>query len=80
MASSPSRHRSIRSAYSGEAWRTPRSVSASSPGRDRYDSTSADVEVDDYVATASETLKGVVIGRPREYFPDSLDARHSRAL
>ena len=44
-------------------------------GRDRYDSTSADVEVDDYVATASETLKGVVIGRPREYFPDSLDAR-----
>ena len=44
-------------------------------GRDRYDSTSADVEVDDYVGTASETLKGVVIGRPREYFPDSLDAR-----
>ena len=44
-------------------------------GRDRYDSTSADVEVDDYVATASETLKGVVIGRPREYFPDSLDPR-----
>ena len=44
-------------------------------GRDRYDSTSADVEVDDYVATARETLKGVVIGRPREYFPDSLDPR-----
>ena len=44
-------------------------------GRDRYDSTSADVEVDEYVATASETLKGVVIGRPREYFPDSLDPR-----
>ena len=44
-------------------------------GRDRYDSTSADAAVDDYAATASETLKGVVIGRPREYFPDSLDAR-----
>jgi aspartyl-tRNA(Asn)/glutamyl-tRNA(Gln) amidotransferase subunit A len=44
-------------------------------GRDRYDSTSADVEVDDYVATASDSLKGVVIGRPREYFPDSLDPR-----
>ena len=44
-------------------------------GRDRYDSTSADVAVDDYVATASESLHGVVIGRPREYFPDSLDAR-----
>ena len=44
-------------------------------GRDRYDSTSADVPVDDYAATVSETLKGMVIGRPREYFPDSLDAR-----
>ena len=44
-------------------------------GRDRYDSTSADVAVDDYVTTTSETLEGVVIGRPREYFPDSLDAR-----
>jgi len=44
-------------------------------GRDRYDSTSADAAVDDYAATMSETLKGVVIGRPREYFPDSLDAR-----
>jgi aspartyl-tRNA(Asn)/glutamyl-tRNA(Gln) amidotransferase subunit A len=44
-------------------------------GRDRYDSTSADAAVDDYGATVSETLKGVVIGRPREYFPDSLDAR-----
>jgi len=44
-------------------------------GRDRYDSTSADAAVDDYAATVSETLKGVVIGRPREYFPDSLDAR-----
>jgi aspartyl-tRNA(Asn)/glutamyl-tRNA(Gln) amidotransferase subunit A len=44
-------------------------------GRDRYDSTSADAAVDDYVATGSETLRGVVIGRPREYFPDSLDAR-----
>jgi aspartyl-tRNA(Asn)/glutamyl-tRNA(Gln) amidotransferase subunit A len=44
-------------------------------GRDRYDSTSADAAVDDYAATMSETLKGVIIGRPREYFPDSLDAR-----
>jgi len=44
-------------------------------GRDRYDSTSADAAVVDYAATVSETLKGVVIGRPREYFPDSLDAR-----
>jgi len=44
-------------------------------GRDRYDSTSADAVVDDYVATATDSLEGVVIGRPREYFPDSLDPR-----
>jgi aspartyl-tRNA(Asn)/glutamyl-tRNA(Gln) amidotransferase subunit A len=44
-------------------------------GRDRYDATSADVPVDDYAAQANASLDGVVIGRPREYFPDSLDAR-----
>jgi len=44
-------------------------------GRDRYDSTSADVEVADYQAAANGDLKGVTIGRPREYFPESLDAR-----
>ena len=44
-------------------------------GRDRYDSTSADAPVDDYVAAANGSLQGVVIGRPREYFPESLDAR-----
>jgi aspartyl-tRNA(Asn)/glutamyl-tRNA(Gln) amidotransferase subunit A len=44
-------------------------------GRDRYDSTSADVPVDDYRADLSGDLEGVVIGKPREYFPESLDAR-----
>jgi aspartyl-tRNA(Asn)/glutamyl-tRNA(Gln) amidotransferase subunit A len=44
-------------------------------GRDRFDSTSADVPVADYCAAKSEELTGVVIGRPREYFPDSLDVR-----
>jgi aspartyl-tRNA(Asn)/glutamyl-tRNA(Gln) amidotransferase subunit A len=44
-------------------------------GRDRYDSTSADVPVDDYASLAGSSLEGVVVGRPREYFPDSLDAR-----
>jgi aspartyl-tRNA(Asn)/glutamyl-tRNA(Gln) amidotransferase subunit A len=44
-------------------------------GRDRHDSTSADVPVDDYQATANDDLEGVVIGRPREYFPESLDPR-----
>jgi aspartyl-tRNA(Asn)/glutamyl-tRNA(Gln) amidotransferase subunit A len=53
-------------------------------GRDRYDSTSADVPVEDYRADASGDLTGLVIGKPREYFPDSLDAsirnRCDRAL
>jgi aspartyl-tRNA(Asn)/glutamyl-tRNA(Gln) amidotransferase subunit A len=44
-------------------------------GRDRYDSTSADYPVDDYRAVRDGDLAGVVIGRPREYFPDSLDQR-----
>ena len=50
-------------------------VLAAIAGRDRYDSTSADVPVEDYRADASGDLKGVVIGKPREYFPDSLDSR-----
>jgi aspartyl-tRNA(Asn)/glutamyl-tRNA(Gln) amidotransferase subunit A len=49
-------------------------------GRDERDSTSVDLSVPDYVHTsptppASQPLKGVVIGRPKEYFPAELDAR-----
>ena len=44
-------------------------------GRDRFDSTSADVAVADYRVASEGDLAGIVIGRPREYFPDSLDAR-----
>ena len=44
-------------------------------GRDRYDSTSADVPVDEYRALTDGDLDGVRIGRPREYFPESLDPR-----
>ena len=43
-------------------------------GRDDRDATSADAVVPDYVAMKSDTLKGVVIGRPKEYFPPELDA------
>jgi aspartyl-tRNA(Asn)/glutamyl-tRNA(Gln) amidotransferase subunit A len=43
-------------------------------GRDDRDATSADVPVPDY-AENPDTLKGVVIGRPREYFPPELDPR-----
>ena len=44
-------------------------------GRDRFDSTSADVPVDDYRLVREGDLNGVVVGRPREYFPESLDPR-----
>jgi aspartyl-tRNA(Asn)/glutamyl-tRNA(Gln) amidotransferase subunit A len=41
-------------------------------GRDDRDATSADVPVPAY-ATRSADLEGVVIGRPKEYFPEDLD-------
>jgi aspartyl-tRNA(Asn)/glutamyl-tRNA(Gln) amidotransferase subunit A len=43
-------------------------------GADPLDSTTVQVEVPDYRAAARGSLKGVVIGIPREYFPDDLDA------
>jgi aspartyl-tRNA(Asn)/glutamyl-tRNA(Gln) amidotransferase subunit A len=49
-------------------------------GRDPRDATSAAQPVPDYkaavqrAATARTPLAGVVVGRPREYFPDGLDA------
>jgi len=42
-------------------------------GRDDLDSTTADVPVPAYDAAAS--LEGVVVGRPKEYFPDALDPK-----
>ncbi len=53
-------------------------------GRDPCDSTSADRPVERYRDAATPSLDGMVIGRPREYFPQSLDpavaARCDRAL
>ncbi len=53
-------------------------------GRDRRDATSVDVPVPDYRAAAGKPLAGVVIGKPREYFPGDLEprvrARCDRAL
>jgi aspartyl-tRNA(Asn)/glutamyl-tRNA(Gln) amidotransferase subunit A len=49
-------------------------------GHDRFDATSADVAVPSMVPepestrSASAPLAGLVVGVPREYFPDSLDA------
>jgi aspartyl-tRNA(Asn)/glutamyl-tRNA(Gln) amidotransferase subunit A len=44
-------------------------------GPDPLDSTSAAVPVVDYRAAANGSLSGMVIGRPREYFPADLDPR-----
>src|SRR5688500_12337161 len=44
-------------------------------GRDRMDATSAEQPVPLYREAARTRLDGVVIGRPREYFPDDLDPR-----
>ncbi|HET7631260.1 MAG TPA: Asp-tRNA(Asn)/Glu-tRNA(Gln) amidotransferase subunit GatA [Gemmatimonadaceae bacterium] len=44
-------------------------------GHDPRDATSADVPVPDYRAAARASVKGLVIGKPREYFPDDLDPR-----
>jgi aspartyl-tRNA(Asn)/glutamyl-tRNA(Gln) amidotransferase subunit A len=44
-------------------------------GRDVLDSTSLDVPVADYHLAYTRSIKGMVIGRPKEYFPDSLDSR-----
>ena len=44
-------------------------------GLDPRDATSAAEPVDDYRSGANASLEGVVIGKPKEYFPPELDAR-----
>ena len=44
-------------------------------GHDPNDSTSVDRPVPDYRDASKDSLKGLVIGRPREYFTDALDPR-----
>jgi aspartyl-tRNA(Asn)/glutamyl-tRNA(Gln) amidotransferase subunit A len=44
-------------------------------GYDPLDSTSVQEEVPDYRAAANKSLTGVVIGKPKEYFPDDLDPK-----
>ncbi|HEX5408390.1 MAG TPA: Asp-tRNA(Asn)/Glu-tRNA(Gln) amidotransferase subunit GatA [Gemmatimonadaceae bacterium] len=44
-------------------------------GRDARDATSADRAVPRYREAAERPLAGLVIGRPREYFPPTLDSR-----
>ena len=42
-------------------------------GHDKRDSTSADRPVPEYHEAGASPVKGMVIGRPKEYFPESLD-------
>jgi aspartyl-tRNA(Asn)/glutamyl-tRNA(Gln) amidotransferase subunit A len=42
-------------------------------GYDPLDSTAADIAVPDYHLAQRRSVKGMVIGRPKEYFPESLD-------
>ena len=44
-------------------------------GRDTLDSTTSDLPTAAYRGSVHTPLKGVVIGRPKEYFPEHLDAR-----
>jgi aspartyl-tRNA(Asn)/glutamyl-tRNA(Gln) amidotransferase subunit A len=43
-------------------------------GHDPLDSTSLDRPVPDYTKVATTPLTGLVVGRPKEYFPEQLDA------
>ena len=49
-------------------------------GRDRYDSTTADVPVPDYTATLDGDLKGTRIGFPRALFGAGLDQEVGKAV
>jgi aspartyl-tRNA(Asn)/glutamyl-tRNA(Gln) amidotransferase subunit A len=44
-------------------------------GKDPKDSTSADIPVDDYEAALKESVRGIRIGVPTDYFGDGLDAQ-----
>ena len=44
-------------------------------GPDRFDSTSAPVPIPDFAAALESGADGLVVGVPREYFPDDLDGR-----
>ncbi|MEO5816997.1 MAG: Asp-tRNA(Asn)/Glu-tRNA(Gln) amidotransferase subunit GatA [Gemmatimonadaceae bacterium] len=44
-------------------------------GYDWFDSTSANLPVPEYQEAGAGSVKGMVIGKPKEYFPESLDPR-----
>lgn len=48
-------------------------------GYDNRDSTSARAGVPSFRAASNDPLKGLIVGRPREYFPDNLDVGVAKA-
>ena len=49
-------------------------------GFDRLDSTSAEHPVDDYTATLNNSIEGLKIGLPKEYFGEGLDSGIARII
>lgn len=49
-------------------------------GHDKYDATSADVEVSDYLANLKSDVRGLKIGVPKEYFGDGIDNNVKNAV
>ena len=49
-------------------------------GHDPLDSTSADVDVPDYLKALKESLRGMKIGVPKEFFAEGLDAEVGEAV
>jgi len=49
-------------------------------GFDTRDSTSVDIPVPDYSATLNDSIKGLKIGLPKEYFGEGLDPRVGQAI
>jgi len=49
-------------------------------GRDPNDSTSSDAVVDNYVASLTQSIQGLKVGVPREYYGEGLDAEVRAAI
>ncbi|MFL6374415.1 MAG: Asp-tRNA(Asn)/Glu-tRNA(Gln) amidotransferase subunit GatA [Pyrinomonadaceae bacterium] len=57
----------------GQTTREVADVMSVISGRDPHDATSADVEVPNYASTLNQSIRGKVIGIPRELFGEGLD-------
>ena len=49
-------------------------------GVSQYDATSANVDVDNYIASVNKGVKGMKVGLPKEYFDDSVDPEVKAAV